>query len=222
MKCQPELNTDLCTLAILCIKYVRFHVRHVFYICSRQSQMENGLHSDQQIIGWVVEGKAEMFGELIKRYQLPVYRLAFRLLPNHADAEDAAQEAFIRAFQKLSTYTDSGQFWGWIRRITVNICLRKAASAKPVCLDYIDEEVFETIDICESVICSEEADELRRVISELPQAYLSVVVLKYLEDMSYAEIAEILDESISNIQVRLYRAKKMLRERMKVCANELQ
>lgn len=175
--------------------------------------------TDQQILSMVAGGRAEAFGELVARYQKPVFRLASGMLPNQADAEDAAQEAFIRAYRNLSTYRESGKFWWWLRRITVNVCLSKI---RPVVLTSLDEAEdilgHEGDAVLESVVCAAEAEELRRMVHQLPPAFRSVIVLRYLEDMSYAEIAEALGESISNVQVRLHRAKKMLRERMKVCA----
>lgn len=162
----------------------------------------------------VTSGKAEMFGELVARYQMPVFRLAVSILANRADAEDAAQEVFIRAYKSLSGYAETGRFWGWLRKITVNVCLKKARSVIPMPLDEIGEVPGCAGDeVCDSVICSAESEELKQMIYQLPPPYRSVIVLKYLEDMSYAEIAEALGESISNIQVRIHRAKKMLRSK---------
>lgn len=174
--------------------------------------------SDQQIIELVLKGNTNKFGELVSRYQKLVYKLAYSILSNTPDAEDAAQETFIRAYNNLSTYTDKGRFWGWLRRITINMCIRRVRPMVLTSLEDIDELCADINDsVYESVIGAQENDDLRRMIFSLPPAYRSVVVLKYLEDMSYSEIAEALNESVQNIQVRLFRAKKMLRERMKVC-----
>ncbi len=175
--------------------------------------------SDQQIIELVLKGKIDKFSELVSRYQKPVYKLAYSILSNNSDAEDAAQETFIKAYNNLSTYTDKGKFWGWLRRITINMCIRRVRPVVLTSLEDVDELGDDGNDsVYESVVSVQENDDLRRMIFSLPPAYRSVIVLKYLEDMSYVEIAEALDESIQNIQVRLFRAKKMLRERMKVCA----
>lgn len=174
--------------------------------------------SDQQIVSLVNKGKVDMYSELVVRYQQPVYRLACNLLANRTDAEDASQEVFLRAYKSLSTYSDQGRFWGWLRRITINICLRQASHIQTTAIDDLEDIIdSESSEICESMIHLEEMEELRKMINQLPLSYRSVIVLKYLEDMSYVEIAEILDDSISNIQVRIHRAKKMLRERVKVC-----
>lgn len=175
--------------------------------------------SDQQIISQVVKGKKEMFGELVARYQKPVFRLACSMLANRSDAEDAAQEVFIRAYKSLSTYRETGKFWGWLRRITINMCLNKFHPAVMISLDEISEIPGHDSDtVFESVIWSVESEDLRRTIYHLPPPYRAVIVLKYLEDMSYKEIADALGETLANVQVRLHRAKKMLRERMKVSA----
>lgn len=180
--------------------------------------LEMNLLSDQKIIGLVVEGKTDVFGELVARYQKPVFRLAYSLLTDRADAEDAAQEVFIKAFRSLSSYTESGRFWGWLRRITINTCLKKTHLPKHASLDELGDIATNYESVYESVVSSEGMRELRRMIHELPTPYRSVIVLKYLEDMSYAEIATALGDTVSNVQVRIHRAKKMLRERMKVQA----
>ena len=187
------------------------------YVKGNIKSLEKDLLSDQQIINLVVKGDTDMFGDLVARYQMPVYRLALSMLCNRADAEDAAQEVFIRAYKSLPKYVESGKFWGWLRRIAVNICIRHIKPAITQSIDDIDEiSNSGGDDVCDSIIISAQAQNLRMEVRKLPPAYRSVIVLKYLEDMSYAEIAEILNESVSNIQVRIYRAKKMLRERIKV------
>lgn len=174
--------------------------------------------SDKELITAVLGGETEKFCELAARYQQQVFHLAWSMLSNRADAEDAAQESLIRAYQKLSTYTDSGKFWGWLRRITVNMCLNKVRPMMCTSLEDLGDIPDSRGDIVyESAVNSIQSDSLHRTIRELAPAYRYVIVLRYLENMSYAEISEVLDESVSNIQVRLYRAKKMLREKMKVC-----
>jgi len=185
-------------------------------MCEGHKALENDLLIDQQIIGLVNNGKIDAFGELVARYQVPVFNLAYSLLTNRADAEDATQDVFLRAYKSLHTYTGQGLFWSWLRRITVNICIRQAQSAKPIYCDDMDTFIDTDSEVCESIICSEELEELRTMIYRLPLQYRSLIVLKYYEDMSYAEISEILGESVSNIQVRLFRARKMLQESAKV------
>jgi len=198
----------------------KISARPAVYIYVRGSEAsEKDLLSDQQIVDLVKEGKVDAFGQLVARYEKPVFRLAWSMLTNWNDAEDAAQEAFIRAYRNLSRYREMRTFWAWLRRITVNVCLNRARPASLASLEEIDESRCCVGDpVCEAVMSAEEGRDLRRMVHELPYPYRSVLVLKYLEGMSYAEIAEALDETLSNVQVRIHRAKKMLRQRMKVCA----
>jgi RNA polymerase sigma-70 factor, ECF subfamily len=176
------------------------------------------LLSDQQIIALVRKGKVEAFGHLVARHQKPVFRLAWSMLGNWNDAEDASQEVFIRAYEKLSTFREEGTLWGWLRRITVNICLGKARPLILTSFEEMDDIQDDLRDpVCDLVMQNEEAAGIRRLIHELPIAYRSVIVLRYLEDMSYAEIADTLGEPLTNVQVRLHRAKKMLRETLSKC-----
>jgi RNA polymerase sigma-70 factor (ECF subfamily) len=183
--------------------------------------MEKRLLSDERLVEMIVKGRAELFDELVERYRRPVTRLACSIL-GREDAEDAAQEVFIRAYKSISNYRESGRFWCWLRRITINVCLKRTRPVV-ISLDEINEIPSHEADcVSRSVIDAIEAAELKSIIQELPPAYRYVIVLKYLEDMNYSEIAEILGESVSNVGVRLHRAKEMLRARMKVDADDMQ
>jgi RNA polymerase sigma-70 factor (ECF subfamily) len=179
------------------------------------------LLSDERIVDMIMQGRVELFGELLSRYRRLVYRLACSILGRN-EAEDAVQEVFIRVYKNISSHRESGRFWSWLRRITVNVCLKKTRPAM-ISLDEIDEMPGHERDIVsESVISAIESAELKILIRELPPIYRCVIVLKYLEDMSYCEIAEVLGENVSNIGVRLHRAKEMLRARMRVNADDMQ
>lgn len=182
------------------------------YMRDGHKVLESDLLSDQQIIDLVSKGMIDTFGELVERYQMQVFNLSFSLLANRADAEDATQDVFLRAYKSLYTYAGKSLFWSWLRRITVNVCLRRVQAAKPIYFDDMDTFIDSGDEICDSIIYSEELEELRKNIYRLPINYRSVIILKYLEDMSYLEISEILGVNVSNIQVRLSRARKMLRE----------
>ena len=177
--------------------------------------------SDNNVIRRVRGGQVQEFRVLVERHQKAVFLLAFRILGRREDAEDAAQDAFVRAYQSLHTYSDSGKFWPWIRRITVNCCIKKLPREFP------SDELERTADAEQ---CSVEADvlrkcelqELRKAIAGLPAAYRTATVLRYQEDLSIRETAELLDEPAGTIRVRLHRALKMLSERMVVTGDGLQ
>lgn len=179
--------------------------------------------SDEQIIARAVNGSHGDFRELMRRHQAAVYRLSYRILKRHEEAEDAVQETFLRVYQSLPSYSEQGRFWPWARRIAVNICLKKLSPEIP------SEETEELIDESSSwddpvqneAIRRAEMEQMRKAVSGLPSTYRTVIVLRYEEELSYKEIADMLGEPVATVQVRLHRAKKMLAERLGVMNNEL-
>jgi RNA polymerase sigma factor (sigma-70 family) len=176
------------------------------------------LLSDEQIIRRVIQGHTEDYRELIGRYNAPVYRLAYRILGRHEDAEDATQEVFLRVYQKMDTCRDTSRFWAWVRRITVNLCVRRVPVEDP------SDEVVDMVDSSQPMCNTVEVEMLRRVeadainqaIDALPSPYRTVIVLRHQEDLSYKEIAESLESTVANVQVQLHRARKMLASRLAV------
>jgi len=180
------------------------------------------LISDEQIIRRVVKGSPEDFRELMRRHQVPVFRLAYRILRRREEAEDAVQETFLRVYQNLSAYTEQGRFWPWVRRIAVNICLKRLPLEVPV------EEICEMVEseqalddpVEAEIIRRTELEGVRKAVAGLPAPYRIAIVLRYQEDLSYKEIAELTNESVSAIETRLSRAKRMLAERLAVMTND--
>ena len=177
--------------------------------------------SDNEVVRRVREGQVREFRILVDRYQQGVFRLAYRILGRREDAEDAAQDTFVRAFRSIHTYSDTGAFWPWVRRIAVNCSIKKLPQEFP------SDAVERILDIEQPPIEAEvfrecELQELRKAIAGLPESYRTAAVLRYQEDLSIAEIAELLDQPAGTIRVRLHRALKMLSERMVVIGDELQ
>lgn len=178
--------------------------------------------TDERIIGRVLNGHTQEYRELMLRYQLLVFRLAFRVLGSREDAEDATQETFLRAYGRLETCRDRGKFWPWLRRITLNLCLDRMPKT-PQCeyLDDMPDAVDTRADPVEDEILKHaEFEDIRKAVAGLPVAYRVVVALRYQEELSHKEIAEALGETLPAVQVRLHRARKMLAERLEVIANE--
>lgn len=155
---------------------------------------------------------------LVDRYQGAVHALSYRILRRREDAEDAAQDTFICVYKSLHTYRESGAFWSWLRRITVNCCLKRIPREVP------SDEVETMIDINQPCVDSVAAEYFRRcdletiqeAIADLPVNYRTVVVLRYQEDLALTEIAQLLNERDVTVRVRLHRAIKMLTDRLVV------
>ena len=117
---------------------------------------ERTLVSDEEIIAQVLDGHTERYAELVRKYQGAAYRLAYRVLGRREEAEDAVQETFVRAYEKLASCRDRGRFWPWMRRIALNVCLRRMSRETPC------ENVVEMRDAGTSLANPVEAEVVRR------------------------------------------------------------
>ena len=169
--------------------------------------------SDDELVARCLAGSDGAFRDLVERYQTRIYSLALRMTGNHADAEDLAQEAFIRAYSALASYRriGAGGFGAWLYRIAVNLCLNALRSRKrAVAVDPNDlDELQAPADGIERASAVQEA------VQSLDEDYRAVVALRFTEGLSYREIAGVLDVPVSTIETRLHRAKKRLRELLK-------
>lgn len=171
------------------------------------------------------KGDSRAFAELVNLYADKLYQLAFRLTGNRQEAEDVVQETFLRVYKHLDRYDEKLKFSTWIYRIASNLCidrLRKrrnvysldAQSAEHEDLDGYsmlpgDERTPES-----EVLLSETQEMVHRAIESLPLKYKSVVVLRYLQDLSLQEIAEVLDMPVTTVKTRVHRAREYMRRKI--------
>ena len=182
------------------------------------SSQEIGTLNNEQV--WLEQarrGDKFAFGQLIEAYQGPVYNLAYRMLGNSGEAEEAAQEAFIRAYTRLDSYDPTHKFSTWLLSITSNYCIDQIRKRRAVLLS-IDEPLpphpalhSDNNKGPEAVYIAQEREELvQNLLSELPDEYRQAVVLRYWYDMAYEEIAEVQKTTVSAVKSRLFRARRML------------
>lgn len=160
-----------------------------------------------------IDGDISAFDELVERYQKPVYNLAYRMLSNASDAEDAVQETFLRAFAKLSSYQETRKFGTWLLSITSHWCIDRIRRRKVISLEFLPDIslVGGLSDGPETeVIAHEHIGEVQRWLGMLPQAYRLVIVLRYWQDLSYNEIADVTGLPASTVRMRLFRARRLL------------
>jgi RNA polymerase sigma-70 factor, ECF subfamily len=181
------------------------------------------LTPDEQIIGRVLRGHTDEYRELMLRYQNSVFRLAFRILSRREEAEDVVQETFLRGYSKLASCRERDKFWPWIRRIALNLCLRRNPREYPC--DTLDALAgagsTEDNPVEAEVIRRVEMDRLKEAVAELPASYRTVLVLRHEEDLAYKEIAELVGANENTVRTRLHRARKLLAERLAVVTNEM-
>lgn len=173
---------------------------------------------DEQV--WLEQarrGDKNAFGQLIEAYQGPVYNLAYRMLGNSGEAEEAAQEAFIRAYTRLDSYDPAHKFSTWLLSITSNFCIDQIRKRRAVLLS-IDEPLpphpalhSDNSKGPEAEYIAQEREQLvQGLMSELPEEYRQAVVLRYWYDMSYEEIADAQETTVSAVKSRLFRARRIL------------
>ncbi len=174
--------------------------------------------TDAQLVGMCMNGDRKAFGTLVDRYQGRVCAIAFSQLRSQADAEDAAQEAFIAAFNSLSSLNKPDKFASWLARITFNTCkdwLRKK-KRKIYSLDQLQEQGVIGTSVTEAVERGEKLDQIiTAALHELPARTQAAVVLRFYDNKSYAEIAEMLSVPVSTVRGALYRGTKHLREKLR-------
>ena len=158
-----------------------------------------------------------MFGELVQRYQDPVFGMALRFLGGRRDAEDAAQEVFLRVFRGLAAFKGEAKFSTWLYRITYNLCAdwlrgNRRADRRAATIEEAGEVADGRVNLEEDILVSETRDKVRRALDGLDERYRSVVVLLYYQKMSYEQIAAVLELPMKTVETRLYRARKLLRE----------
>ncbi|KMY48255.1 RNA polymerase sigma factor SigW [Peribacillus loiseleuriae] len=180
----------------------------------------------KQRIHQVLKGDQNAFGEVVELYKDKVFQLCFRMLGNRHEAEDMAQEAFVRAYVNIHRFNTQMKFSTWIYRIATNLCIDRIRKKKP---DYfLDAEVAGTdgldmysqiaaeIALPEEQVESMELQEtIQAEILKLPEKYRSAIVLKYIEELSLKEISEILDLPIGTVKTRIHRGRESLRKQMR-------
>ncbi len=173
--------------------------------------------ADDQLVLRIMAGDNAAFVILVERYKRPVYSLAYRLLGNPTDAEDAAQETFVRAYTRLSSYQLGSKFGSWLLSITSHWCIDFLRRRRAISFDAAGFGVTEAVlpsdtdDYPEVVaLKSERQREVQQWLAGLPEPYRSVLVLRYWHDLSYAEISETTGLPASTIRMRLFRARQLL------------
>jgi RNA polymerase sigma-70 factor (ECF subfamily) len=170
---------------------------------------------EQEWIAQARQGDLGAFAHLVQAYQRPVYNLAYRMLGNVQDAEDAAQETFLRAFQHLQTYDPRRKFATWILSIASHHCVDRLRRQRRPCAS-LDEAMEQGPppapegDPEETAAAREASDEVQRLLLLLGPRDRLTVVLYYWYGMSHSEIAEATASSVSAVKSRLHRARLAL------------
>lgn len=172
---------------------------------------------ESQLILKAKHGDTRAFGELVMTYQVFVYNLAFRALGDVNEAQDAAQEAFIRAWQAIPGFRGESRFRTWLYRIVINLCYNRHPGLRrettQISLE-MDDDLHSTGEPGPERLAeaSERRALLQEVIDQLPSSYRLLVLLRYQQDMAYEEISAVMNLPLGTVKTGLFRAKARLRE----------
>jgi RNA polymerase sigma-70 factor, ECF subfamily len=181
---------------------------------------------EAQMIVSILGGDTHLFHDLIRPYERSVYVMALSLLQNEADAEDAAQEAFLKAFRNLASFRGEAKFGTWLVSITLNEARSRIRRKKTAKMESLDESVGEQGHVSPALLRdwreipsqALERQEIRLLLQEaiagLPLIYREVFLLRDIEELSVNESAESLGISIASVKVRLHRARMMLQKKL--------
>lgn len=191
---------------------------------SRVSQRVNQLNgrlskyrelTDTEIIKLVKAGEIEPFDELVRRHQIKIHDLCYKMVRNYDDAKDLAQETFIKAYRKIDKFRGRSKFSTWLYRIAVNNCLNFLKKQRPT------EELYEEItssgkeDPVQIYKSKKFGEMIKTAVAKLPEVQKAVFTLRNLEDLSYQEVSDILKKPVSTIKVNHHLAVKNLRRYLK-------
>ena len=172
---------------------------------------------DQLVIAAVLGGDVNAYGTLVKRYQKPIFNLMYRMTGSRADALDLSQETFIKAYDKLRLFKTDRKFFPWLYTIGLNHARNfiRGSKSDPVSFseDFEEDAGFSMAHGMDDPLSAQiEAHHLEKALQRLPMEYREAVLLRYHEEFSMEEIAEMLELSVSGAKMRVHRGLKKLRE----------
>jgi RNA polymerase sigma-70 factor (ECF subfamily) len=178
--------------------------------------------TDEVIVEGALGGDAEAFGELVRRWERRIFALAYGMLGREEDARDATQETFLAAFRNLRRFRGEAKVSSWLHRIAVNQCLTRQRRAKVRSESALAEEEDGAAQVAAPLEQSpvrvvegrQRTAAVRRALNGLPVELRQIVVMKEFEELTFREIAEVLDLPLSTVKSRLYTGLKQLQMRL--------
>lgn len=170
-------------------------------------------------------GDRGAFAELVELYKDKIYHLAYRMLYNRQEAEDIVQETFLRVYKNLGRFDANQKFSTWIFRIGTNLCidrLRRRRKTYSLDAEVTDSEGVNGYGMLSDkepgpegeLVLSETKQQIHKAIDALPEKYKSIVILRYMHDLSLQEIGDILHMPVTTVKTRVHRGREFLRKKL--------
>jgi len=158
-------------------------------------------------------GDQVAFGQLVERYQVAVYNLCYRMLGQSEEAEDAAQEVFLRIYRQLGAYNSAHRFSTWVLSIASHYCIdqlrKRRLTIVPIesIINWARSRQPQPDDLA---LAGEQRDQIQALLYGLPEKYRLALVLRYWHDLSYSEMAQVMKLPENTVKTRLHRARQMM------------
>ncbi|MDR1560076.1 MAG: sigma-70 family RNA polymerase sigma factor [Clostridiales bacterium] len=176
--------------------------------------MSVSAYTDYEVIQACLAGDRDIFAELVKRYKNLVYSVILRMVNDHEEANDLAQDVFIKIYKNLDKYYPEYKFSTWVIRIATNhvIDYRRKKKQETVPIEDVEFSLRTEESPEGAYIRREQKEELRKIVGDLPDMYKIPIVLYHEQGLSYQEISEIINEPLSKVKNRIFRGRRMLKE----------
>jgi RNA polymerase sigma-70 factor (ECF subfamily) len=172
--------------------------------------------SERSLVDASRAGDRSAFDRLVERHQRDVYRLCYRYLANHEDANDLVQETFLRAWRSLGRFRGDSAFSTWLYRIAVNACLNSRARRRPATQELEDRFADPRARVHAGVESEDEARRIREAVARLPEKQRATLILKVYQELTHEQVAGILGTSVGTVKSNLFHAlanlRRLLRE----------
>jgi RNA polymerase sigma factor (sigma-70 family) len=177
--------------------------------------------NDQYYINKIIEGDSNVFAVLVDQYKDLVFSLALKMLKNREEAEEVAQDTFVKVFKSLNKFKGDSKFSTWIYKVTYNTSLDRIKRNKrehdTIPIDDFSENQIKTIEtVLDSIDESDRNKMIQDCIHLLPSEEGFLLTLFYFEEQSLEEISKIIDCNTNNVKVKLYRSRKKLASILKI------
>lgn len=186
-------------------------------VSTKQQRFDGG---EADLVAASQRGDGAAYGTLVRKYQDRLCSSLRHVCRSSADAQDAAQEAFLRAYLKLSTYTGASGFYTWLYRIAINVAMsehrrRKAAVQRESVRSVRKEALADTTHTADArILRAERVEEVQSALRSLSEEQRTILTLREIEDFDYEQIAAILSIPVGTVRSRLHRARLALREKL--------
>lgn len=170
------------------------------------------MQEEVQWIQKILAGDKQAYSQIINKYKNPLFATILRMTKNPHDAQDLVQEAFIKVYNQLDKYNDQGSFSSWFYRVAINHCMDEFRKKRYQQVELNESSIGNTPNYPEvTFLKKEENRQVELLLATLPEDERIIILLRYVNELSYEEISELAEVPISTVRNKLHRAKKKLK-----------